>query len=128
MSQGLAKAPEEITKAPTMYQDIEQGENVARGCASVIEVIPYDITKEPRRHPPDRDRMEGDIMKDKNGNTLYVEIPRKPLFCQDPEDVTVFTESNPKVRVETFTIQIRKTTAKNYIDSEYNMKSFGRIQ
>ena len=33
--QGLAVASNETTAAPTMYEELEQDENVARGCVSV---------------------------------------------------------------------------------------------
>lgn len=130
MSQGLAKAPErnaeETTKAPTMYREIEQGENVARGCVEVIEIIAYDATKEPRRHPLEKGETKGRIRKDKDGNVMYIEIPRQPYFCQDPEDALTFSENNPDTRTETFTVQIRKSTAINYLDSPRNMKQFER--
>ena len=126
MTQGLAKTSEETTKAPTMYQEIEQGENVARGHVEIIEIIAYDATKEPMRHLPEKDGTAGEIKKDKEGKTLYVEIGRKPYFCQDPEDALVFAENNPGVRTETFTIQVRKSTAVKYLDSPRNMKQFER--
>ena len=126
MSQGLAKTSEEITKAPAMYREIEQGENVARGHVEVIEIIAYDSTKEPRRHLPEKDGTAGEIRKDKDGKVLYVEIGRKPYFCQDPEDALIFAENNPDVRTETFTVQVRKSTAIAYLDSPRNMKQFER--
>ncbi len=124
MSDGLAKTSKETTKAPTMYREIEQSENVARGHVEVIEIIAYDATKEPRRHPLDKGQTVGDIMKDKDGNMLYVEISRGPYFCQDPEDPLTFAENNPDTRTETFTVQVRKSTAIKYLDSPENMKQF----
>ena len=133
MSNGLAKTSEkETTKAPgilsqnseTMYREIEQTENVARGHVEVIEIIAYDATKELRRHPPDKGQTRGDVIKDKDGNELYVEISRGPYFCQDPEDALVFSENNPDTRTETFTVQIRKSTAIKYLDAPENMKQF----
>lgn len=127
MNQGLAKTSEkEITKAPTMYREVEQNENVARGHVEVIEIIAYDATEEPRRHPPDKGQAEGkgDIIKDRNGNVLYVEISRGPYFCQDPEDALIFAENNPTTRTESFTVQVRKTTAIKYLDAPRNMKQF----
>ena len=123
---GLAETSKETTKAPTMYREIEQAENVARGHVEVIEIIAYDTTKEPRRHPPDKDQAKGDIMKDKEGNILYVEISRGPYFCQDPEDATTFAENNPDTRTESFTVQVRKTTAVKYLDAPTNMIQFKR--
>ena len=124
MSEGLAKTSKETTKAPTMYQEIEQNENVARGHVEVIEIIAYDATKEPRRRPLEKGQTKGDIMKDSDGNILYVEISRGPYFCQDPEEALIFAENNPDTRTETFTVQIRKSTAIKYLDSPENMKQF----
>ncbi len=128
MSDGLAKTSKETTKAPTMYREIEQSENVARGHVEVIEIIAYDATKEPRRHPLDKGQTVGDIMKDKDGNILYVEISRGPYFCQDPEDALTFSENNPETRTETFTVQVRKSTAIQYLDAPENMKQFEKME
>lgn len=124
---GLAGTDKPTTSAPTMYQEIEQGENVARGCVEVIEIIAYDPTTEPRRHPPEKDGLKGEIMKDKDNNTLYVENSRPPYFCQDPEQSMIFAENNPKARTETFTIQLRKSTAIKEIDAPRNMKQFKEV-
>ncbi len=75
---------------------------------------------------PEKDGMQGEIMKDKEGNTLYVEVSRGPYFCQDPEDAQIFTESNPDTRTESFTVQVRKSTAIKYLDAPDNMKQFER--
>ena len=123
---GLAETPSGTTSAPTMYREIEQAENVARGCVEVVEIIAYDATKEPRRHPPEKDGTIGEIWRDKDGNTLYVENGREPYFCQDPEDALIFTENNPDARTETFTIQVRKSTAIRYLNAPRNMKQFER--
>ncbi len=127
MTHGLAKTSEETTKAPTMYREVEQRENIARGCVEVIEIIAYDATKEPRRHPLDKGQTVGDVMKDKDGSILYVEISRGPYFCQDPEDALIFAENNPDTRTETFTVQVRKSTAVKYLDNPENMKQFERM-
>ncbi len=124
MNDGLAKTSKETTKAPTMYREIEQDENVARGHVEVIEIIAYDATQELRRHPPDKGQAQGDKMKDREGNVLFVEISRGPYFCQDPEDALVFAENNPDTRTETFTVQVRKSTAVKYLDAPQNMKQF----
>ena len=124
MNEGLAKTSKETTKAPTMYREIEQGENIARGHVEVIEIIAYDATKEPRRHPLEKGETKGRIKKDKDGVIMYVEIPREPYFCQDPEDALVFTGNNPEARTETFTVQVRKSTAIQYLDSPRNMEQF----
>lgn len=124
MSDGTTKTSKETTEAPTMYREIEQDENVARGHVEVIEIIAYDRTKEPRRHPLEKGETKGRIKKDSDGNTLYVEVGRAPYFCQDPEDGLIFSENNPDARTETFTVQIRKSTAIAYLDSPRNMKQF----
>ncbi len=123
-TKGLAEAPKGITPAPTMYQEVEQRENVARGHVEVIEIIAYDATKEPRRHPPEKNEVKGEIRKDKDGNVLYVEIGHEPYFCQDPEDVLIFKENNPDARTETFTIQVLKSTAIKYLNDPRNTKQF----
>ncbi len=127
---GLALTPEQgtITAPKTMYREIEQGENVARGCVEIVEILAYDATKEPRRHPPEKDGTRGEIRKDKDGNILYVEIGREPYFCQDPEDALVFAENNPDVRTETFTIQLRKSTAIRYLNASRNIEQFKEKQ
>jgi len=70
--------------------------------------------------------MIGEIRKDKDGNVLYVEVSSGPFFCQDPEDAQIFTENNPDLRTETFTVQVRKSTAIKYLDAPENMKQFER--
>ncbi len=124
MSDGITKTSKETTKAPTMYREIEQNENVARGHIEVIEIIAYDATKEPRRQPLEKGQTKGDIRKDKDGNILYVEISRGPYFCQDPEDALTFADNNPDTRTETFTVQVRKSTGIKYLDAPENMKQF----
>lgn len=124
--EGLAKTSKETTKAPTMYRDVEQEENVARGHVEVIEIIAYKATKEPRRHLPEKDGLIGQIKKDNDGNTVYVEVSSGPYFCQDPEDALVFAENNPDIRTESFTVQVRKSTAIKYLDAPENMKQFER--
>ncbi len=124
MSNGTTKTSEETTKAPTMYREIEQEENVARGHVEVIEIIAYDATKEPRRHALERGEVQERIKKDDYGKTMYVEASRGPYFCQDPEDALIFAENNPTTRTETFTVQVRKSTAVRYLDAPENMKQF----
>ena len=123
MSDGLAKTSKETTKAPTMYREIEQAENIARGHVEVIEIIAYKATKKPRRHPPEKHGLQGEIIK-KDGETQYVEVSSGPYFCQDPEDAQIFTENNPDLRTESFTVQVRKSTAIKYINAVENMKQF----
>lgn len=124
MTDGLAKTSKETTEAPTMYREIEQAENVARGCVEIIEIIGYKATKELRRHPPDKDQAIGDIIFDKEKNKLYVEIPYGPFYCQEPDQSMTFTENNPNIRTETFTIQVRKATAMAYLNDPENIKQF----
>ncbi len=125
MNDGLATtSKKETTKAPTMYREVEQNENIARGHVEVIEIIAYDATKEPRRHPLEKGETKGRTKKDEDGNTMYVENPRAPYFCQDPEDALIFAENNPKARTETFTVQVRKSTAIQYLNAPENMKQF----
>ena len=126
--EGLAAtSTTETTPAPkTMYREEEQDETVARGCVRVTEVIAYDATKEPRRHPPERDGTRGEIRKDKDGNILYVEKSRGPYFYQDPEDFLIFKENNPDARLESFGIQMRKSTAIKRLNKPENMKQFER--
>lgn len=116
MSDGLAKALKETTKAPTMYREIEQDDNVARGHVEVIEIIAYDFV----RNEDVIDELSGDP----TGRTRRVEKGRAPYFCQDPEDALIFAENNPDARTETFTIQVRKSTAIKYLDAPRNMKQF----
>ncbi len=126
MTEGLAKTSPETTKAPTMYREIEQGENVARGHVEVIEIIAYDATKEPMRHPLEKGETKGRVKKDADGNIKYIENGRAPYFCQDPEDALTFAENNPNARTETFTVQVRKSTAIEYLNASRNMKQFER--
>ena len=124
--EGLAATPQGTTSAPTMYQEVEQSENVARGHLEVIEIIAYDSTKEPKRHPFEKGETQGRINKDSDGNTMYVERSRGPYFCQDSEQALIFSENNPDTRTETFTVQVRESTAVKYLDAPANMKQFER--
>lgn len=100
---------EEVVKK-TMYKEIEQDENVARGCVKVIEIIAYD--------PVGKKRNEDDT-KD-----VIVEKGRAPYYCQDPEDELVFAENNPNARTEKFNVQLLKSTAIRYLNDPENMKQF----
>lgn len=124
--EGLAETVETATiPAPkTMYVEMEQDENVARGCVRVKELIAYEATKEPRRYSPDEVGGEGEIMTDRDGKTLYVENPHKPCFCQTAEQERVFAENNSGVRIETFTIQLLKSTAIKFLNDPQNMEQF----
>ena len=121
---GLAGASKGTTSAPTMYEEIEQGDEVARGHVQVKEIIAYDATKTPRRHPPEKEGLVGEIWKDKDGNILYVENGRPPYFCQTKEQEVIFKENNPDARIETFGIQLLKSTAIKYLNDPRNVKQF----
>lgn len=113
------------TEAPKgMYAEIEQDASVARGCVQVTEILAYDATKEPRRHMPEKEGEIGEIMKDKEGNILYVEIGRPPYFCQTKEQERIFAENHPGIRTETFEVQLLKSTAIKYLDDPENVKQF----
>lgn len=123
--EGQAEAADAATtEAPGMYVEMEYDDNVARGCVRITEIIAYDATKEPRRHMPEKEGGIGEIMKDKDGNILYVEIGRKPCFCQTKEQESIFAENNPGIRTETFGIQLLKSTAIRKLNDPENMKQF----
>jgi len=115
---GLAVASQETTSAPSMYREEEQDETVARGCVRVTEVIAYDFV-----------RMET-VMDELTGKPTdmkkKIEKSRGPYFYQDSEDFLVFQKNNPKARIESFDIQMRKSTAIKRINNPENMKQFGR--
>lgn len=125
---GLVATPQGTTSTPPkeMYEEMEQGEEVAKGCIEVKELIAYDITDEPRRSAPEKPGLRGEIKTNREGKTLYVENPRKPCFCQTAEQEAIFSENHPspKTRVETFTIQLLKSTAIKFLDDPENMKQF----
>jgi hypothetical protein len=124
---GLAVAPQGTTSAPKgMYREEEQDETVARGCVRITEVIAYDATKTPRRYPPEEPGIAGAIMTDRSGKTLYVENSRGPYFYQDSEDFVIFKENNPNARLETFGIQVLRSTAVKYINRPENIEQFTR--
>ena len=120
---GLAETSVETIPAP-MYVEMEQDEDVARGCVKVTELIMYDVTKEKRRYTPEKPGIKGEIMKDKEGNVLYVEIGHKPYFCQTKEQEITFAANNPDARIETHTLQVLKQTAIGFLNSERNMEQF----
>ena len=106
-----------ITQAPEgMYEEIEQGENVARGCVRVIELIAYDFD----RMEKEKDEQTGKY----TGKEIPIEKGRAPCFCQSPEDEVVYRANNPKARIESFGIQLLKSTAIKYLNDPENMKQF----
>jgi hypothetical protein len=94
-----------------MFKDIEQGDNVAKGHVELIEIIAYDVVGK-------RKNYFDEIVDD--------EKSRGPFFCQDKEDEMFFRENNAKSRIETFTIQMLKSTAVKHIDNPDNVKQFAR--
>ena len=104
------------TEAPGMYVKTEQDESVARGYVQVIELIAYDF-----------DRMEKEI-DEHTGKFTGKEVPkekgRKPCFCQTPEDEAIYKANNPKARIESFGVQLLKSTAIKKLNDPENMKQF----
>ena len=116
---GLAVASEETTSAPKgMYREEEQDETVARGCVRVTEVIAYDFV----RMEKVRDELTGKF----TDMERKVERSRGPYFYQDSEDFIIFKENNPDARLESFGIQMLKSTAIKRMNSRENMKQFTR--
>jgi hypothetical protein len=114
---GLAVASEETTKAP-MFRDEEQDETVARGCVRVSEVIAYDFVK--------METVMDSLTGQPTDMKRKIEKGRGPYFFQDSEDFLIFQENNPKARLETFNIQMRKSTAEKRINDPENVKQFAR--
>jgi len=118
---GLAVAPDGTTPAPkVMYREEEQDETVARGCVRITEVIAYDFV----RMETIKDEQTG---KDTDMKRK-VEKSRGPYFYQDSEEFLVFKENNPKARLETFGIQVQRSTAVRYINKPENIKQFRRAK
>jgi len=119
MEKGLAEPPKGIIQAPKeMYVEVEQDDDVARGCVKVTELIAYDVVGKKR------DDNGNIVIKD--GRPVDKEVGRKPCFCQTKEQELIFMENNPDVRIETFSIQLLKSTAKKYLNDPENMKQFVR--
>jgi hypothetical protein len=107
---GLAVAPAGTTPAPKgMYVEAEENENIAKGYVQVKELIAYDKIGE----------KKNDV-----GKVTDVEKSRKPCFCQTSEDERIYKENNPKPRIETFSIQLLKSTAIKYLNDPENVKQF----
>jgi len=109
--EGLAEATKVTTEAPTMYQDVEQEENVPRGYVKIMEIIAYDPVG----------KKTNDV-----GKETIIEKGRSPYFCQDSADIITFKENNKGARIETFSIQTLKNVAMKYINDPRNMKQFER--
>ena len=116
---GLAVAPEETTTAPKgMYVEEEQDETIARGCVRVTEVIAYDFVR--------MEKVLDELTGKPTDKERKIEKSRGPYFYQDSEDFLAFKENNPKARLESFGIQMRKSTAIKRINKPENMKQFER--
>jgi len=109
-----------------MYEEIEQGDNIAKGCVEVKEMIAYDFVR---------------IDTNEVGKKTVIEKSRLPYFCQRSEQEKIFRENNPGVReedskgviiaasgvrIESFTIQLLESTAREKIDNPENVKQFTR--
>lgn len=117
-NKGLAAASSvETTSAPKgMYEEIEEIEDVARGHVRVMEIIVYEF-----------DRMEeviDEFTGQPTGRERKVEKSHGPYFCQTKEQELIFKENNPGVRIESFNVQLLKSTAIKYLNSPKNMKQF----
>ena len=126
---GLAATPEGITSAPTLYEEVEQGDEVARGHVQVKEIIAYDFVE--KRKVIERDKLGNEI----GSKMVIIENGRKPYFCQTKEQELIFLENNPGVRTEdfnsgvrteSFSIQLLKSTAIKYLNDPRNRKQFIR--
>lgn len=124
---GLAVTPEGTTAAPTLYEEVEQGDEVARGHVQVKEIIAYDFVE--KRKVIERDKLGNEI----GSKLVIIENGRKPYFCQTKEQELIFLENNPGVRTkesnsgvrtESFSIQLLKSTAIKYMNDPRNVKQF----
>ena len=125
---GLAVTPEGTTAAPKgLYKEIEQGDEVARGHVQVKEIIAYDFVE--KRKVIERDKLGNEI----GSKMVVIENGRKPYFCQTKEQELIFKENNPGVRtedsnsgvrMESFSIQLLKSTAIKYLDDPRNVEQF----
>ena len=114
---GLAEAPDGTTSAPKgMYRDEEQDETVARGCVRVTQVNAYDFVR--------KEIVKDELTGEDTDRERVIEKSRGPYFYQDSEDFIVFKENNPDARLETFGIQVLKSTAVKRMDNPKNMKQF----
>lgn len=100
-----------------MYEEIEQDENVARGCVKVKEIIAYDFV----RMEKEIDELTGKP----TGKKRRIE-KGSPYFCQTREQEQAFKENNPGIRTEMFEIQLLKSTAIKYLNDPENIKQFTR--
>ena len=116
---GLAETPTGTISAPKgMYQEIEVLEDVARGHVKVTEIIAYDFVR--------MEEVIDDLTGQPTGKMKRIEKSRGPCFCQTPEDEATYKANNPDARIETFGIQLLKSTAIKYLNDPENMKQFIR--
>jgi hypothetical protein len=130
---GLAVTPEGTTAAPTLYEEVEQGDEVAKGHVAVKEIIAYDFVE--RKKVIEKDKLGNEI----GSKWVIIENGRKPYFCQTKEQELIFKENNPGVRevdsnkvviaasgvrTESFSIQLLKSTAIKYLNDPRNVKQF----
>ena len=114
---GLAETQTGTISAPKeMYQELEQGDNVAKGYVQVMEIIAYDFDK--------TIDVIDELTGKPTGKKKTLEKSRKPCFCQLPEDEKIYKANNPTARIETFGVQLLKSTAIKYLNNPENVKQF----
>ena len=114
---GLAAAPMRTTSAPKgMYEEIEEIEDVARGHVRVKEILTYEFVR--------MEEIIDDFTGKPTGNERKVEKSRGPYFCQTKEQELIFKKNNPGVRIESFSIQLLKSTAIKRLNDPENVKQF----
>lgn len=117
---GLAVAPQGTTTAPTMYEEIEVIEDVARGHVKVVELIAYDFDK--------MVDVIDELTNQPTGTKRKIEKSRGPFFCQTKEQELIFKENNPDARIETFNVQLLKSTAIAKLNDPKNMDAFKEVK
>lgn len=98
-----------------MYEEIEQDENVARGCVKIKEIIAYVFVRMEKEIDERTGKPTGKKKRIEKGS---------PYFCQTKEQEQTFKENNPGVRTEMFEIQLLKSTAIKYLNNPENIKQF----
>lgn len=105
--------PECEIKQRTFYEKVEEKdreEDVPRGYVKVIQLITYAIEGK-------RKNEFDELVDNKVGKGVF--------FCQKEEDKDKFIGKNKDLFIESFTIQLRESTAIDYLDSPENMDAFG---
>ncbi len=101
-----------VAAALKIHEDERQeqaAENVAIGCMKVTEMIVYDAIG----------TKTNDV-----GKIEITERGRRPYFCRTTEEEVILKKNNPDARIETFTIQLLKSTAEKYLNDPENKKLF----